>query len=127
VAPPLNDEDYVYALKAAKIGLCVFSQYNHNQTAGRSFEIPACGTFLLALRSPQHTECYVEGVEAEFFDSHDELVRKARFYLANDRAREVIAARGHQRCMASGYSWAAIMKRDWKRVSQVCGLQIADH
>lgn len=111
---PLSNEDYVAALKGARIGLCIFSNYNKNQTAGRSFEIPACGTFLLGLRSPQHLECYREGREAEFFSSHEELVSKARYYLEHDDKRQAVAARGRQRCIDSGYSWAAIMRRDWE-------------
>ena len=30
--------------------------------------------------------------------------------------REAIARRGHKRCVDSGYSWDALMRRDWKRV-----------
>jgi len=113
---PLEGQDYVNALKTAEIGLCVVSKWNYNQTAARSFEIPACGTFLLAVRTPQHLECYREGVEAEFFGNREELVRKARFYLQNPYHRNEVAKQGHQRCIDSGYSWADIMRRDWSKV-----------
>ena len=112
----LNDEEYLYALKSTKIGLCFVSELNGNQTAGRSFEIPACGTFLLAMRTRQHMECYVEGKEAEFFGSHQELVQKARYYLEHDDHRKEIARRGHQRCITSDYSWARYMRDDWDKV-----------
>jgi glycosyltransferase involved in cell wall biosynthesis len=113
---PLSDADYVHALKAARIGLCFVSEINHNQTAGRSFEIPACGTFLLAMRTPQHLECYQEGVEAEFFDNTDELVRKAKYYLENDEKRQQIAQHGHRRCIESDYSWERYTRDDWGKV-----------
>lgn len=114
--PSLSNEDYQAALKGTKIGLCFVSEWNHNQTAGRSFEIPGSGTFLLAMRTPHHLEYYREGVEAEFFGDHDELVRKARYYLEHATQRSEIAQRGHRRCVESGYSWDAIMKRDWERL-----------
>jgi len=117
--PQLGNDDYVRALKGARIGLCFVSILNYNQTAARSFEIPGSGTFLLAVRTPQHLDCFVEGKEAEFFGDHEELVRKARYYLEHPDERAVIARRGHERCVASGYSWDALMAKDWPRVKQL--------
>lgn len=109
----LSDQDYVWALKYAKIGLCFVSEWNSNQTAGRSYEIPACGTFLLAWRTREHLQHYKEGEEAEFFGDEIELVRKAQAYIANKERRQLIAESGHRRCKSSGYSWQEIMLRDW--------------
>ena len=114
--PSLGNEEYIHTLKGSEIGLCFVSLTNYNQTASRSFEIPGCGTFLLAIRTPQHLDCYREGEEAEFFGDHEELVRKARYYLEHPVEREAIARRGHERAVNSGYSWDALMRRDWKRV-----------
>lgn len=117
--PKLGNEDYARALKGARIGLCFVSVLNYNQTASRSFEIPGSGTFLLAVRTAQHLECYEEGKEAEFFSDHDELVRKATYYLEHDDEREAIARRGHERCVSSGYSWDALMVKDWPKVEKL--------
>ena len=106
-------------MKGAQIGLCFVSILNYNQTASRSFEIPGSGTFLLAIRTDQHLECYQESKEAEFFSDHDELVRKVTYYLEHGDAREAIAMRGHRRCVESGYSWAAIMARDWPQIYEL--------
>ncbi len=111
----LSNCEYETALKATKIGLCCVSEWNYNQTAGRSFEIPGSGTFLLAMRTPRHLEFYREGIEAEFFGDHDELVRKAQHYLNHDDERTAIAAAGHRRCVDSGYAWGKIMQRDWHK------------
>ena len=121
--PSLGNEDYARALKGARIGLCWVSVFNYNQTASRSFETTGCGTFLLAMRTRQHVGCFEEGKEAEFFDGHDELVEKARYYLEHEDEREEIARRGQERCVSSGYSWDALMKRDWARVLEIHAAQ----
>jgi spore maturation protein CgeB len=117
--PSLNNDDYAYALKCAQIGLCFVSVLNYNQTASRSFEIPGSGTFLLAVRTGQHLQCYEEGREAEFFGSSEELVRKAQYYLDHPDERRAVARRGLERCRSSGYSWGRLMARDWDRVLQI--------
>jgi len=114
--PSLGNEDYARALKGSRIGLCWVSVHNYNQTSARSFETAGSGTFLLAMRTRQHLECFDEGREAEFFGDHDELVRKARYYLEHEDEREEIARRGRERCVSSGYSWRALMRRDWAHV-----------
>jgi spore maturation protein CgeB len=112
----LSMDEYVYALKGAAIGLCFVSAWNGNETAGRSFEIPASGTFLLAMRTPQHEELYREGLEAEFFGDPAELVRKASYYLIEEDARRRIAERGHARCTGSDYSWRRYAQDDWRSI-----------
>ncbi|WP_147127717.1 CgeB family protein [Shimia ponticola] len=97
-------DDYSHALGAAKIGLGFLSKTASDLTTTRTFEIPAIGTFLLAERTQEHQALFEEGREAVFFDGPEELRDKAQFYLANDTARETIAAAGHARALQSGYS-----------------------
>jgi len=97
--------DYSKAFIASKINLGINSAVNRNLSSGRTFEIPATGSFLLAQRTSEHKAFYEEGKEAEFFDSAFELVDKARYYLAHDKERIQIAQAGHERCIQSGYSW----------------------
>lgn len=113
----LSADDYVSCLLGAKIGLCFLSKLNRNDTAGRTFEIPACGTFLLAERTPAHQLIYREGEEAEFFADETELTAKVRFYLDNSSVRAAIAEKGQIRCLSSGYSWLARMREDWNKVA----------
>jgi spore maturation protein CgeB len=109
-------DDYVKALLASKIALGFLSKWNRNTAACRSFEIPAVGGFLLAERTDEHLESYREGVEAEFFGDHKEMLDKLRYYLEHETERRDIARRGHERCLASGYSYGAQMPRDWRHV-----------
>ncbi len=100
-----TDEEYPNILASTRIGLCFLSRANRNSSTGRSFEIPAVGTFMLGERTAEHLSFYEEGIEAEFFDSPAELLQKVRHYLLHDAARERIAQAGHGRAMTAGYSY----------------------
>ena len=63
----------------------------------RIFDVPACGGFLLTDHSDELAEYFVAGRHIETWRDVDELRDKLRFYLANDAARERIAAAGHAR------------------------------
>ncbi len=99
------DDDYARALTGARIGVGFLRRICPDQHTTRSFEIPACGSLLLADRTPDHQGAFEEGREAEFFSSEEELVDKARFYAANETARARIAAGGRARCVSAGYAY----------------------
>ena len=46
----------------------------------------------------------MEGKEAEFFGSYEELVEKVRYYLQNPERRKRIAVAGRHDVSQSGYS-----------------------
>ncbi|MEO6982634.1 MAG: glycosyltransferase, partial [Edaphobacter sp.] len=69
----------------------------------KSFEIAACGGFLLAERSQGHMQRFREDEEAVFFTTLDELVQKIRRYLPDEPARQRIAAAGTLRADRDGY------------------------
>jgi spore maturation protein CgeB len=98
-------EQYCIALSSASICLGFLSKFMPETTTTRSFEIPACGTFMLAERTNEHLEFFEEGKEAEFFSSTKELVEKAHYYLEHSQKRMEIAAAGLKRCINSGYSF----------------------
>jgi spore maturation protein CgeB len=95
---------YADVLRSARIALGYVSSSNRDEYSMRTFEIPAVRTFLLAERTQMHMTLFEEGREAEFFSSPRECAEKVRFYLANDSARERIAAAGYRRCIESDYS-----------------------
>lgn len=98
----VRGEQYPRRISGMKIGLGLLTKrLGPEVVTSRSLEIPACGTFMLAERTDKHLELFEEGVHAEFFASREELVEKARFYLANDHKRRTIAARGRQRFLDS--------------------------
>lgn len=104
-------EDYRKALSGSKIAACFLSKWNRDQYTRRVFEIPACKVFLLSERTAEMQSLYEEGKEAEYFDTPDEFLDKAQYYLKNDTARQRIAEAGYRRATTSGYDIYSRMKQ----------------
>jgi spore maturation protein CgeB len=102
-------DDYVLALNAADIALCFLSKRYPETTTTRTFEIPGCGTFMLAERTDAHRALFEEDREAAFFGSDAELADKVRHYLRHPDERRRIAAAGLARSRRSGYGDRARM------------------
>jgi len=115
-------EDYCMALSAASICLGLLSKLFPETTTTRSFEIPACGAFMLAERTNEHLELFEEGKEAEFFSSNEELIKKIRYYINHPEKRKRIAEAGRQRCLASGYSYYDRLQEMLKKVDDIRNL-----
>ena len=99
------DDDYARALTGSRIGLGFLRKVVPDQHTTRTFEIPACGSMLLADRTDEHREFFEEGCEAEFFSSAEELLDKLKYYTVNEIARRDMAEAGRRRCFASGYDY----------------------
>jgi spore maturation protein CgeB len=99
----VNGDEYARAIVSFDVNLGIVSKWNRNHTASRTFQIPALGGFLLHERNEVVTQYFNEGVEAEFFDSDDEMLEKCKHYLAHPEERRRIAEAGRRRCVESGY------------------------
>jgi spore maturation protein CgeB len=98
-------DDYARALTGARIGLGLLRKVCPDQHTTRTFEIPACGSLLLADRTEEHQAFFEEGREAEFFASSEELLDKLRFYCGNESSRERVAKAGYERCIRDKYAY----------------------
>lgn len=114
-------DDYLHALAHARIALGLLGKHIPETNTTRTFEIPAIGTFLLAERNEDHLALFQEGVEAEFFDSKEELYDKIHFYLRNEQSRSSIAASGRQRALRSGYSSLHQLRKVLEEVARLKG------
>jgi spore maturation protein CgeB len=124
---PVYGVDYCKAMSGAKIGLGLLTKLVPETETTRTFEIPACKTFLLAERTQAHEQYFHEGFEAEFFSSPREAIEKISYYLDNEIDREQIAAAGHLRFNRSGYDSESVMKECSNAVMQLLDLKSQTH
>jgi len=111
--------DYREAIWRSKINLSFITHSNEDEFAHKSFEIAACGGFLLAERSPGHTARFREDEEAVFFTGIDECAAKIRRYLPDEAARERIAAAGRARAVRDGYDNDTQVSRILARLAEI--------
>jgi spore maturation protein CgeB len=114
-------EDYAKAIIGAKISLAFLNQEVGDVFTTRSFEIPACGGFMLAERTKIHQDLFKEGEEAVFFANDDELVEKVRYYLSHEEERLRIARAGFEKISKGKYRWDEGMRE----YIEICNRMIA--
>jgi spore maturation protein CgeB len=99
----LMDEEYTDGLWRSRVNLAFITRLNEDDVAHKSFEIAACGQFLLACRSEEHMAVFAEDSEAAFYSSLEECASKARFYLDRPELRKSFGERARLRAVSSGY------------------------
>jgi len=99
----LYEKQYREAIWHSKINLSFLTRSNQDEYTHKSFEIAACGGFLLAERSEGHRQKFVEDEEAVFFTGFDELKAKIERYLPDEAGRNRIAAAGQARAVRDWY------------------------
>jgi spore maturation protein CgeB len=111
--------DYREAVWRSKINLSFITHSNQDEFVHKSFEIAACGGFLLAERSAGHEARFVEGEEAVFFTGFEECAEKIARYLPDEAARDRIARAGRARAVRDGYGNDAQMAKIVGRLQAV--------
>ena len=101
---------YRLALCGAKIGLGLVRRANRDGHSMRTFEIPACGTFMLAERTEEHAELFEEDRDVAYFGSDEELVDKVRFYLGHEEERVRMARAAYERVVAGCHTYTDRMR-----------------
>jgi spore maturation protein CgeB len=71
----------------------------------RSFEVPACGAFMLAERTAEHQELFREGEEVGYFSSAAEFVEKVRYYLTHDGERQRMAEAAYRKVTGGKHTY----------------------
>ena len=93
----LYGDEYIKTINGMDVALHFLRKANRDQQDSRTFEILACGTFMLAERTSVQLEFFDEGVDAEYFGSNEELLQKLSFYLKHPVEREAIAQSGYHK------------------------------
>ena len=97
--------DYRLAQGSSRIALNFIRRANWDGHTMRTFEIPACGGFLLTQRTSEQLEFFEEGKEMACFSSPEEMVEKVRYYLSHEEERQRIAQAGHQKVTNGGHTY----------------------
>jgi len=100
----LGAEEYTKILSSAKIALVFLSKINRDVWTRRCFEITACRTLMMAQRTSDLEKIWSDGVEAIFFDSKEDLLRKTLDLLQKNDEIYNIASCGYVRCISYGNS-----------------------
>ena len=95
--------EYSALLSNAKISLVFLSAKNRDVYTRRCFEIPACGSLLMAPRTKELQQLFREGEEAVFWNSAEDLVSRVNHYLKNDKLRATTATAGRIRLLHDGH------------------------
>lgn len=115
----LYEKEYREAIWHSKINLSFLTRSNQDEYTHKSFEIAACGGFLLAERSEGHSLKFIEDEEAVFFTGFDELKAKIERYLPDEAARNRIATAGQARAVRGGYHNDHQVELILERVGQI--------
>jgi spore maturation protein CgeB len=95
---------YALAVACTKVNIALLREIRAGASSGdlttsRTFEIPACGGFMLHERTDEVLSFFEEGSEIACFSDELELVDKVRYYLLHDSEREKMRRAAHQRCV----------------------------
>lgn len=69
------------------------------QIKGRTFEVPACGGFLLTEDADNLRDYYIDGKEIVIFKGTRDLAEKCKYYLEHEKERSQIAQAGYERTL----------------------------
>lgn len=109
--PAIYGDDYVKAIRGAKVCLGLLSKGNRDLHTNRTMEIPFAGGVLCAERTSEHRALYREGEEAVFWSDVRECAERCRELIAGDTRRAAIADNGRRRCVANGHLNERVMER----------------
>lgn len=114
--PSVAGQDYVDALRGAKLCLGLLSRANRDQHTTRTMEIPAAGGLLCGQRTDEHQALYREGEEAVFWSDPQECIQRCRELLADAERREHIRAAGRARLLRNQCGNEDLVRRAWARL-----------
>ncbi len=111
-------DNYFRVFSESKININILRSQNKNETNMRTFEIPATGNFMLHEESEGAKNFFEADVDAVYFNSPEELLDKAQYYLKNEALRFKIAQSGYEKSLRSGYTYDDKLKQVIKTISK---------
>ncbi|MBR6770468.1 MAG: glycosyltransferase [Lachnospiraceae bacterium] len=97
-AEPLQEASVIY--RCAKINLNISLRSILTGIPLRSFEVMGSGGFLLTNYQQDYLEHFVPGEDFVYYESQDDLLEKAEYYLSHEKERKEIARNGYEKIKA---------------------------
>jgi spore maturation protein CgeB len=116
--PSVYGDNYVDKINSMPIALHFLRKGNRDEQDSRTFEIPSCGTPMIAEYSEVHASLFLENKEVLFFRSDDELLEKVNELIRNPQYARELALAALKRCYVSGYDHLTTCKRVLNIVSK---------
>ena len=91
----LKEMPQVFA--ASKVNLCPVLKANRSGIPLRALDVMGCGGFLLSSYQSELAEYFLDGDECVIYESIEDAISKANFYLSHEELRRQIAAAGRAR------------------------------
>lgn len=96
--------DYCIAWHTGKVALCFLRKINRDRITQRTMEIAAMARPLVAERTDEHDQHFVDGKEYLGFSNDTELVKQISHLLNENNRRCTMSQAVRTRCELSGYS-----------------------
>lgn len=101
---PLHGDFFARATEHSRINIAVHHGAGGiegwaDEVSTRTFEIPACGGFMLHIDNEEVRTLFDVTREFDVFSDASQLLDKVRHYLSNDAQRQIIANAGHARAV----------------------------
>ncbi len=90
-------KEFPKAVKASKININITLRSIVTGIPLRAFDIMGCGGFLLSNYQADFNDYFIPDEDYVYFDSVDNLVEKAGYYLEHDAERDKIAKSGYEK------------------------------
>ena len=103
----ISFDEMIKVFNSSKINLNFANPFHVDtmpQIKGRHFEIPQCGGFQITTHADDIESYFVPNREIVIVDSMLDMVNKIRYFIENDREREIIAMAGYKR-MLKDHTW----------------------
>ncbi len=109
-AHPAYGKEMAKTYLSSKINLNILRVQNKRAHNMKTFEIPACGGFMLHERSDEVLELFEEGKDVACFSTPQELKEKINYYLNHEEERMQMAKAAHKKT-AIRYTYLCRAKR----------------
>lgn len=111
--------EYTRALHTGKVALGFLRKLNRDRVTQRSVELPAAARPMVAEKTAEHDEMFLDGVEYVSFSTDEELLERVGALLSDEPRRQSVAAAGRRRCIASGYSTLDRARQMVRAISEI--------